>query len=96
AREIRQLALNGYRYRDIAILTRNLGDYDVLCETVMEAYNIPTFIDKKRAMAKHPFIEFIRSSLDAILFNWKYEPIFQAVKTEFFFDITEKSSLNRR
>lgn len=40
-------------------------------------------------MSKHPFIEFIRSSLDAILFNWKYEPIFQAVKTEFFFGVAE-------
>ncbi|MBA5845181.1 hypothetical protein, partial [Escherichia coli] len=64
--------------------------------TVMESYNIPIFIDKKRAMSKHPFIEFIRSSLDAILFNWKYEPIFQAVKTEVFFGVAEKSSVLRR
>lgn len=96
AREIRQLALNGYRYRDIAILTRNIGDYDILCETVMESFDIPIFIDKKRAMAKHPFIEFIRSSIDAILFNWKYEPIFQAVKTEFFFDVAENATIMRR
>lgn len=96
AREIRELTSNGYRYKDIAILTRNLGDYDVLCETVMEDYNIPIFIDKKRTMAKHPFIEFIRSSLDAIQFNWKYEPIFQAVKTEFFFDSTEDAADMRR
>ncbi|MBC1467043.1 helicase-exonuclease AddAB subunit AddB [Listeria welshimeri] len=96
AREIRQLTLNGYRYRDMAILTRNISDYDVLCETVMESFDIPIFIDKKRAMAKHPFIEFIRSSIDAILFNWKYEPIFQAVKTEFFFNVSENTSIMRR
>lgn len=96
AREIRKLTSNGYRYKDIAILTRNLGDYDVLAETVMQSYDIPIFIDKKRVMAKHPFIEFIRSSLDAIQFNWKYEPIFQAVKTEFFFDVTEDAADMRR
>ncbi|KWU72094.1 hypothetical protein AGE05_23245 [Salmonella enterica subsp. enterica serovar Kentucky] len=83
AREIRQLALNGYRYRDIAILTRNLGDYDVLCETVMEAYNIPTFIDKKRGIAEQAGIEVNRHSLDAILFNWREEPNIQAVITKF-------------
>lgn len=54
AREIRQLTLNGYRYQDMAILTRNLGDYDVLCETVMESYNIPIFIDKKKSYVETP------------------------------------------
>lgn len=60
----------------MVILIRNFGDYDVLCEIVMELYNIFIFIDKKRVMLKYLFIEFICFSLDVILFNWKYELIF--------------------
>ncbi|GAY75934.1 ATP-dependent nuclease, subunit B [Sporolactobacillus inulinus] len=34
-------------------------------------------------MKHHPLIEFIRSSLEALLQNWRYEPIFRCVKTDF-------------
>ncbi|WP_370519519.1 helicase-exonuclease AddAB subunit AddB [Listeria sp. PSOL-1] len=90
AREIRRLVMSEqYQYRDIALLIRNNEDYDTLIEPIMEAEEIPYFFDKKRSMAKHPLIEFIRSSLDAIRWNWQYDYIFQAVRTEFFNPIHE-------
>ncbi|BBN98436.1 helicase-exonuclease AddAB subunit AddB [Sporolactobacillus terrae] len=71
------------RYRQMTVLVRNLEDYRDLIETIFEDYRIPFFIDQKRTMKHHPLIEFIRSSLEALLQNWRYEPIFRCVKTDF-------------
>ncbi|WP_026582427.1 helicase-exonuclease AddAB subunit AddB [Bacillus sp. J33] len=86
ARKINQLIRNeGYRYRDIAVLARNGQDYHDLIETVFRDYDIPYFIDQKRTMLNHPLVELIRSTLEIINGNWRYEPIFRAIKTELIF-----------
>jgi ATP-dependent helicase/nuclease subunit B len=88
AREIVRLVRDeGYRYRDIALVIRNSDDYRDSLKTVFADYNIPYFIDEKEAMVHHPFIEFIRASLDVINTNWRYEAVFRAVKTDFFFPV---------
>lgn len=38
-------------------------------------------------MLHHPLIELSRSALEAIQSDWKYEPIFRAVKTDLFFPV---------
>ena len=88
ARKIRGLAREqGLRYRDIAILMRNENDYRDILETVFTDYNIPYFIDQKGTMLNHPLIELIRSSLETVLGNWRYEPIFRAIKTDLLFPV---------
>lgn len=96
ARQIRELvASKQYKYKDIAILTRGAEQYEMLFNRAFKSNEIPYFFDKKRTMADHPFIEFIRSSLEAIQQNWRYENIFQAIRTEFFFDLNEKTYVSR-
>jgi ATP-dependent helicase/nuclease subunit B len=86
AREIRKLArLEGYRYKDIAVLVRNSQDYRDKIETIFQDYEIPFFLDQKRTMLNHPLIELIRSSLEIMNSNWRYEPVFRAVKTDLLF-----------
>lgn len=88
ARKIRGLAREqGFRYRDMAILMRNENDYRDILETVFTDYSIPYFVDQKRTMLNHPLIELIRSSLETILGNWRYEPIFRAIKTDLLFPV---------
>ncbi|MFL6558158.1 MAG: PD-(D/E)XK nuclease family protein, partial [Bacillus sp. (in: firmicutes)] len=92
AREIRQLVkTQGYRYRDIALLIRNGGDYHEIVEPVFNDYQIPYFIDQKRTMLNHPLIEFIRSSLEVINSYWRYEPVFRLIKTELLYPLDENS-----
>ncbi|MET1248158.1 helicase-exonuclease AddAB subunit AddB [Sporolactobacillus sp. STCC-11] len=83
----------GDRYREMTVLVRNLADYRDLIETIFQDYQIPFFIDQKSPMKHHPLIEFIRSALEAIQQNWRYEPIFRCVKTDFLipfdFDLNE-------
>src|SRR5690606_14832435 len=40
----------------------------------------------------HPLIEFIRSALDVILNDWRYESVFRCVKTDFFLPVTMEDS----
>ncbi|WP_068784911.1 helicase-exonuclease AddAB subunit AddB [Paenibacillus phocaensis] len=84
AREMVRLAREeGVRWRDMALLVRNLGDYEELLAPTMEAYGIPYFLDQKTSMLYHPMIEFIRAALDVVLGFWKYEDVFRCVKSEF-------------
>ncbi len=96
AREAAKLVrTDGYRYSDMAILIRNMADYEEIVHSVMTRDAIPYFWDKKRGMARHPLIEFIRSSLEAISQNWQYEPLFQAVRTEMLFPLEESQEALR-
>ncbi|MBS4198651.1 helicase-exonuclease AddAB subunit AddB [Bacillus sp. FJAT-49732] len=88
AREIRRLIKeDGYRYNDIAILMRNGHEYHEIMETVFHDYDIPFFLDQKRSMLNHPLIELVRSVLDIISSNWRYEPVFRAIKTDLLFPL---------
>lgn len=83
ASEIRRLCREeGYRYRDIAVLTRG-GAYQDLLGYVFDEYDIRYFTEQKRRAIHHPLAELIRSSLEAVR-TWSYEAIFCALKTEFF------------
>ena len=91
ARNIRRLVHEeNYRYRDIALLMRNGQDYHELIETIFQDHEIPYFIDQKRTMLHHPLVELIRSVLEMINSNWRYEPVFRAIKTELLFPLGQK------
>src|SRR5699024_9430100 len=54
-----------------------------LIETIFLDHVIPVFIDEKRTMLNHSLIEFIRSSLEVVEGNWRYDAIFRVLKTGF-------------
>jgi ATP-dependent helicase/nuclease subunit B len=83
-----------YRWRNMAILVRDMNIYHELLETIFEDYEIPLFLDQKRSMLNHPLIEFIRSSLDIIHQNWRYEAVFRCVKTDLLFSWQQPSELH--
>ncbi|MED2943990.1 helicase-exonuclease AddAB subunit AddB [Bacillus swezeyi] len=86
AREIHSLIRkDGFRLRDIAVIARNVEDYKDTIKEVFKDYEIPFFIDGKESMQNHPLIELIRSTLDIIKGNWRYEAVFRCVKTELLF-----------
>ncbi|WP_217585964.1 helicase-exonuclease AddAB subunit AddB [Lentibacillus saliphilus] len=72
-----------YRYRDIAIFMRQADVYHDLIDTVFRDHDIPVFIDEKRSMLNHPLIEMLRSVLDVVEGNWRYDAIFRVLKTGF-------------
>lgn len=85
----------GLRFHDIAVLVRQLPDYAPLIDTIFEDYDIPIFLDQKRPMRNHPLIEFIRSSLEVIRQNWRYEAVFRAVKTDLLLPVDPTGDIDR-
>ncbi|ABZ85506.1 ATP-dependent nuclease subunit b [Heliomicrobium modesticaldum Ice1] len=83
AREIIRLCRDqGYRWRDVAVLLRDLESYYDSIESVFSDFGIPLFIDSKRPAPHHPLVELIRSALEAVLRDWAYEPVFRYLKTD--------------
>ncbi len=80
---IRLIREQGYRYRDIAILIREPEVYQDLITTLFQDYDIPVFVDEKKTMLSHPLIETIRSLLDVVEGNWRYEAVFRLLKAGF-------------
>ncbi|OZU89082.1 helicase-exonuclease AddAB subunit AddB [Virgibacillus indicus] len=72
-----------YRFRDIATFVRQTNVYHDLIATIFREYNIPVFIDEKRTMSNHTFIECIRSTLEIVEGDWRYDVIFRVLKTGF-------------
>lgn len=82
-REMRRLAQDeGARYREMAVLVRQLDAYADIAEPLFRDYNIPVFLDRRRSELHHPLAEFIRSALDVVRRRWRYEDVFRCVKTD--------------
>lgn len=73
----------GMRYRDIAVVTRNLDGYEKLVSVIFEEYGIPCFIDRKRDINSHPLVLLVLSALEIFTENWSYEAVFRYLKTGF-------------
>lgn len=71
----------GFRYRDMAVVTGNLEVYGPLMEQVFEKYGIPGFIDRKRDVLKNPFVEFLRALLNAVQEDFTYEAMFRLLRS---------------
>jgi len=82
ARDIIRLCRDcGLRYRDIAVVTRNLAEYEKLIEVIFAEYEIPCFLDRKVDISNHPLIRLIMSMLDIFIENWSYEAVFSYLKS---------------
>ena len=83
AREILRLVREeGLRYREIAVIARNLEAYGDLAATVFAEHGIPAFIDRRRTVAHHPLVELIRAALEVVVQDWSYGPVFRYLKTD--------------
>ncbi len=82
ARDIVRLCREeGLRYKDIAVITRNLQGYEKLIMAVFAEYGIPYFIDRKKEIASHPLISMVLSALEIFKYNWSYESVFRYLKS---------------
>jgi len=83
ARQLVALARDrGYRWRELAVIVRDLEAYAELVATVFREYRIPHFIDRRRPVSHHPLVELVRSALDVVSTGWAYEPVFRVLKTD--------------
>lgn len=81
SRYLRLVRDKGYRYKDIAVVCREIDSYDKITSVIFNEYNIPYFLDKKREILSNPLVVLIISSLEILSTNWSYESVFKYVKS---------------
>lgn len=82
SREIARLVREkGYRYRDFAVVTGDLGSYGNYVREIFPRSGLPFFIDEKRDLGRNPFMEFLRAALEAVTEDYAYSGIFRMLKT---------------
>jgi len=74
---------NGYRFRDISIITKETGEYSSLIKSIFKKYNIPVFIDEKKELNQNILVKYIISILDIFSKGWTTETIFNYLKIGF-------------
>lgn len=83
AKEIINLVKNGYKYNEIAIITKNLETYSSITKAVFSKYEIPIFIDEKRELNQNQLAKYILSLFELISNNWKTDSVFNHLKNPF-------------
>ena len=83
AREINRLVRQGYRYREIAVVTGSVETYQSYIDPLFAKYEIPYFMDTTKEVLFHPFIEFIRATLEIITGNYSYEAMMRFLRCGF-------------
>ena len=90
ARKITELVREKqYGYKDIAIVTGDVGLYENYADEIFSLYDIPYFIDRTKPIVFQPLIEFIRSALEVVSFDFSYESVFRFLRCGLL-DITDK------
>ena len=83
AREILKFVRAGDRFRDCAVLVRNLDDYHKPLAARFAVIEIPFFLDRRESVAHHPLAELTRSALRTVAFDWPHDDWFAALKAGF-------------
>ena len=81
ARKIRTLASQGMRFRDVAVLVRDLNDYHGKIDAVFREHGIPYFVDRRRTAGHHPLLQFVRAALQVARFDWPHDSVMTLLKT---------------
>lgn len=82
ARTIRRLLReNGGRCRDIAIVARNLPDYEGLLDVALEQEGIPYYMDRRKDILTEPLTSLILCALRIVIDGWDTAEVLQLIKT---------------
>lgn len=79
----------GWHYREIGLLVRDGEAYGDIVRLVFEDYGIPFFEDAKRPSIHHPLAELMRSAIEVVARDWRYETVFRCLRTGFFPPVRE-------
>ena len=81
-REIKRLIRDeGYRYKDIAVVTGDIERYGRIAKNYFDTANIPCFIDYKKDILANPLVVFLRSAIQIVSEDYSYEAVFAYLRT---------------
>ena len=80
ARAVRQ---GKYRYGDICVVSGLYDEYRAYIDAIFSNYDIPVFLDEKRAISRHPACVFILSFLNIYIEKYSHESVFAFLKSPY-------------
>ncbi|MCL2354808.1 MAG: hypothetical protein FWC68_02830, partial [Oscillospiraceae bacterium] len=80
----------GYRYSDIAIITKNTEEIEAISKTIFDKYDIPIFIDQKEDINQNILVKYILSIIDIFAKSWSADTVFAYLKSGLYDEIEKK------
>lgn len=68
-------------YRDIAVVTGNMGVYGKEAREIFARFDIPIYLDQTRGILGNPFTSYLRSALQIFLQDFSFEAVFHYLRT---------------
>ena len=72
-----------YKYKDIAIITKDMDKYSSLIKAIFGKYQIPVFIDQQQDLSQNILVKYITAFLDIFATNWSIDSMFNYIKSGF-------------
>lgn len=84
AREILRLCREeGYRFRDIAVIAKDMAVYTPIIKSIFDEYSIYTHIDERVPVLKNRYIRALLSVFEVVIQRYSYESMFEWIKSDF-------------
>ncbi len=74
----------GYRWRDMAIIARDLSPYEHALPAAFKRAGIPLYMDTSAKLSSHPLASFISAALSAVRENFPTAEVLKLLKTGIF------------
>ncbi len=71
----------GWRYRDLALICRDLEDYQTAIRSIFSAYGLPVFMDRKEGVLSRPVISLACAALAAVQGSYQTEAILKIARS---------------
>ncbi|MGN0453521.1 MAG: PD-(D/E)XK nuclease family protein [Ruminococcus sp.] len=81
ARSIRRLTMEGFRYRDIAVVSRKMSRYTGVLDRAFDKYGISYFMDSPRDILSSPLMKLVVSVFDAVLNSFDKDSVLNILKS---------------
>lgn len=81
ANYIQRAVMEGYRYKDIAVIFRSASTRMGILDTVLEKNGIPFFMSQKTDIMSKPIVKLVTSALRIYAFNYELNDVMSFFKT---------------
>ncbi len=93
---IHSLIREGYRYRDITVITGNAEKYDGIIDTVFASDGIPCYMSVKDELTTKPLVAFVLSALETAVTDFAPYAVNKYIKNSFCaLNVRERDTLSR-
>lgn len=80
---IKLVRQEGYRYKDISIISKEVETYGELAKVIFNEYEIPIFVDETKDLARNIIVKYALSIIDIFDQNFSYESMLNYLKLGF-------------